>query len=150
MKPQIQHLRGLIIAQVFLVLASLIERRTFNVSVPSWLRDIMMNPRMYIPLEGEDAVTNALMLLVLSHVLSMLGLWHLYRPARNAYVITGALLMLTHLLFADPFVTSGVGMVLGQLSDVISGITIALLYFTDLSFYFAPEKATISGSSSSA
>jgi hypothetical protein len=148
MKPQLHHLRRLIIAQVILLLAVVVEGRIFDSSVPSWLREVMMNPRMHVPPQAEEVVLNGLLLLIIVHGLSLLGLWHLWRPARTLYFVTGVLLLLSSLLFADPLVTSGVGTLLGQLSEVLSGVMLALLYFTDLSVYFTVEKASASTSHS--
>lgn len=97
------------------------------------------------PTTPMEVVLMALMFpLLAAVVVSWIGLWQLWRPARLIYVISAAVGLVWEAL-AGPQVSSGIGSALLTLGSIVTGAILALVWFSPLSAAFERPGAAPPG-----
>jgi hypothetical protein len=73
-------------------------------------------------------------------IISLIGLWNFWPPARWLY---GTTILLSVLLtgLSGPFVVSALTNTLGYIENVLSGLILAVVYFSPIKEYFEPRSA---------
>jgi hypothetical protein len=124
-------LRVLIVAQFVTGVASLVVSQIATPSSTAALRD-KAEPFEYgfSPFVGQILLAIFVVFFVAA-VVSWIGLFLFWRPARLLFVITTLLLLLPTLL-GGPHINAGVSAMLGEIVSIITGVILALVYFSPL------------------
>ena len=132
-------LRQLVVAEIALaavfVTVELIAERFLPGPLRQWMAEQWDDSGPF-----ELVILAALVPLLVALVVSWIGLWRLWRPARRIYLlvlIAGVLLEAA----MGPTVTSGPGAALSALQSAVSGFIVALIYVTPLSAAFERPQA---------
>jgi hypothetical protein len=128
-------LRTLIVAEVGLVVLSVVGSLLTESLLPEPLR-------AYVETEFEGDITTREVAMILAAIplvvlwlVSSIGLFFFWRPARFLYVVT----MIFGLLatpFFGPYVDAGLGAMLESAGTIISGVILALVYFSPVKELF--------------
>jgi len=137
--PTSGFLRTLIVAEIGLVIVSVVVSMVTESTLPEPLR-------AYLEAEVEADITtwDLVMLatgipLLILLIVSSVGLFFFWRPARVLYSITMAAgLVMTP--FFGPYVDSGWGTMFDQAAIVVSGAILALIYFSPLKVLYERPK----------
>jgi len=140
--PLITYFRTLLALHVLLIVGELTSGQLTTSTLPEPLRNYLelqyKNPENTIGpnLEALSWVSLFGMSLLL---VSMIGLWVLWRPARMLF--TAYLLCLAvAIVLAGPLVESSLTSVLAFMNTIISGLILGMIYFSPLREHFdAPE-----------
>ena len=128
-------LRQLVVAEVVLIVVLVIVEFIAERFLPRPLRE-WTDAQWDDDLAPVEVLTLVIALpLLVGLVVSWVGLWRLWRPARRIYLLVligGALLQ----VIMGPVVMSGPGAALSTLQSAVSGLIIALIYLTPLSAAF--------------
>ena len=139
--PSRGFLRSLIIAEIGLGVIGVVVSLLTESLLPEPLR-------AFVEAEAEaDISTREIVMLataipgIILFVVSSIGLYFFWRPARTLYVIT-IVFGLLWTPFFGPYVDAGWGTVFEEATIIISGIILALIYFSPLKDYFDKPKVT--------
>jgi hypothetical protein len=128
-------LRTLIVAEVGLVVLSVVGSLLTEVLLPEPLQ-------AYLETEFEGDLTTfevamlvAAVPLVILWLVSSIGLFFFWRPARLLYVVTMIFGMLATPFFG-PYVDAGLGAMLEDAATIMSGVILALVYFSPVKELF--------------
>ena len=137
-------LRVLIVTEIAMaaaaVIAALVEQRFLPEPLRHWLEQDAERP-----LTTSEIVFAVLIVpLFGALVVSWIGLWRLWKPARRLYLFTVACGMAATLL-TGPQVSSAIGSALSTAASMATGAIIALVYFSPLSVAFERPRAAPPG-----
>ena len=129
--PSKGFLRTLIVAEIALVIISVVVSLLTESSLPEPLR-------AFLKAEFEAEITVRAMTMIIATIPlfvlmlgSSIGLFFFWRPARILYLIVTAVgLLLTP--FFGPYVDAGWGSTLEEAATIVSGVILALIYFSPL------------------
>ena len=128
-------LRTLIVAEVGLVVLSIVGSLLTESLLPEPLR-------AYVATEFEGEITTrdvamvaAAVPLLILWLVSTIGLFFFWRPARMLYVVT-MIFGLLAMPFFGPYVDVGLGAMLEDAATIISGVILALVYFSPVKELF--------------
>ena len=142
--PSKVFLRTLIAAEVALCIISVVVSLLTESALPDPLR-AFLDAEAKAEMAARDmmlfaAATPLFILLVVSSV----GLFFFWRPARILYLIdTVAGLVVAP--FFGPYVDAGWGTALGEVATIVSGVILALIYFSPLKDLYEKPKAVPQG-----
>ena len=138
--PSKGFLRILVVAEIVLGIISIVVSLLTESSLPEPLR-------AFLDAESEAEITGREMILlaaaiplIILLIVSSIGLFLFWRPARILYLIT----IVTGLLltpFFGPYVDAGWGTTFQEAAIIVSGIILTLIYFSPLKDLY--EKPTI-------
>lgn len=137
-------LRTLIVAEVAIMVLSIAVEIIAEQFLPEPLRAWLERE-----VESPTTVADVVLLLVAlpllaAIVVSWVGLWRLWRPARWIYLLAVVAALLLEAV-AGPWIYSGPGAALSTAQSLISGMIVALVYFTPLSAAFQRPAAAPPG-----
>ncbi|MEK7855071.1 MAG: hypothetical protein AAB288_03200 [Acidobacteriota bacterium] len=140
--PSRGFLRTLIVAEIFLGIISIFVSLLTESSLPEPLR-------AFLEAESEAEVTAREMMmlavgipLIVLLFVSSIGLFFFWRPARILYLITvGIGLLLTP--FFGPYVDAGWGTTFEEAAVIVSGVILALVYFSPLKDLYEKPKIAV-------
>jgi hypothetical protein len=137
-----RSLRILIIAQLVLIVLSIVVAFTSESSLPEPLRayeqarsDVDMTIRHWVLL-GTGV------LLIVGLLVSSIGLMVFWRPARPLYLATN-IAMIAWTPFAGPYVTAGWVQAIDGVSLITIGVVLALIYWSPLSDLYEKPKSAV-------
>ncbi len=94
----------------------------------------------------KDGIASVLLILIfLLNFISSVGLWKLKIWSKNLYVISTFGISIS-MIFLGPTVETGIVTGIGELSIIIAGIIIGILYFSELKLDFKKENEFLSQS----
>ena len=133
-------LRVAILAEILLAAVGLMAEIVLEPRLPEPLRN-------YLAAEGEKSwsTIHTVMLvlavpMLIAAVVSWIGLWRLWRPARPIYLyLSIAGLLLT--AFLGPSVASAVGSMFSDACTLTAGFILGLIYFSDLRHQFERRES---------
>ena len=136
--PTKRLLRALIIAEILVGIISIVVSLATEFLLPEPLKT-------FVDREGEGRLTTREIVMLVAAIplinlllLSSIGLFFFWRPARILYLIAmGYGLVLTP--FFGPYVDAGWGTILEEIAVIISGVILALVYWSPLKQLY--EKA---------
>jgi hypothetical protein len=135
-------LRTLIVMEIVLGFTSVVVSFITEPMLPEPLR-------AFVNAESEEAITAYDMILlafgiplILLFLVSSIGLFLFWRPARILYVVTIVAGFVLTPIFG-PYVDAGWGRIFEDAAVVVSGVILGLVYFTPLrEMYDRPARAT--------
>jgi hypothetical protein len=131
-----QWIRGLVALEIVLGVGEAVTLELTQSRLPLELREYLEAAAESELTPREIAALAAVIPLLVLLVVSWIGLWRLWRPARRLYFIaTVSSLALIPLL--GPHVDAGWSQLLGEMGSVVSGALLALLYFSPARRFFA-------------
>lgn len=139
--PLTQFFRRLLLLYILFNVAEVI----FAVITISWLPDALrkFEESRYTAAEADPELIFLSSLRLLTTVLftiSLVGLWKFWQPARWLF---GTTLLLSILLagLAGPFVTSALTFTIIYIESILSGLILALVYFSPIKEFFEKPAA---------
>ena len=113
------------------------------------LEDTLPNEiRLYIARNDKAEMTSVQMVgygiglvLLAGMIVSWIGLWRLWRPARTIYAACWLLGILLYLVMEPAYYYTPVGVILSEYSTLAGGFVLGLLYFSDVSVHFSRANA---------
>ena len=138
---KVNTFRALVILDIVIALLGVAADYAFESQLPQALRDYQAaegeadfenNPQMWVLIFG------GLCVLTLG-IISTIGLLVLWRPARLLYTLTFVLSWPLYVL-AGASVTTGTAHMLYDMSSVLAGVILGLIYFSPLKVHF--ERGT--------
>ena len=135
-------LRTLIIAQFVLGIASIVSSELAASSLPDALRVASEHSEYDFSPAVLQTLLVIFILFVVLAVISWIGLFVFWRPARFLYFITVILLLLPTLL-GGPHVGTGLSAMLAETVSIITGIILALIYFSPLKELYEKRQTDV-------
>lgn len=134
-------LRRLILAEVVCGLTSVVFDLALEDSLPAEIR-------RYIA-RSDQATLSAVQvigyglgsILLIGLMIGWIGLWRLWRPARRIYTICWLLGVPLYLLIEPVLYYTPLGAMFSEYSVLAAGMTLGVVYFSDLSLHFAVPNA---------
>lgn len=134
-------LRTLIIAEIGIGIVSIVVSLITESMLPEPLRAFLEAESEAEITARELVMVTAAIPLIILLLMSSIGLFFFWRPARTLYLIT-VVLGLAMTPFFGPYVDAGWGTTFEEVAVIISGVILALVYFSPLrDFYEKPKIA---------
>jgi hypothetical protein len=131
-----QLLRLTILLQACCALATLVLDAVFHARLPAEILEYALRAEE-APLSLVQQIGYGLGLLVLlGFIGSLIGLWKMQPSARSLYTVCLIVSLLLFFVLEPAYCFSAPGFAVSQCALLVSGFTLALLYFSDLSVQF--------------
>ncbi len=134
-------LKWVILVGVACALGSVVLENILEDTLPSEIRQ-------YIARNDNAEMTSVQMVgygfgvvLLAGMIVSWIGLWRLWRPARTIYTACWLSAILLYLAMEPAYYYTPVGVMLSEYSTLAGGFVLGLIYFSDLSVHFSRAKA---------
>lgn len=137
--PSKGFLRTLIVAEFALTIIGAVVSLLTEPLLPEPLRDFLAAESTAEVTAREIIMFAAAIPLLILLLVSSIGLFFFWRPARILYVITIAAGLLVAPFFG-PYVDAGWGTTFGDAAMIVSGVILALIYFSPLKDLYEKPK----------
>lgn len=134
-------LRGLVLVEVACGVSSAVLDLVFENTLPAEIRQYVARAEN-TPLSTVQMAGYVWgVILSIGMIVSLVGLWKLWGPARQLYTGCWLLGVPVYLLIEPVFYYSPVGAMLSEFSVLAAGMILGVIYFSDLSAHFERSAA---------
>lgn len=135
----VRILRTLIVCELLMFIITLVVDSMTLHQLPKAIQEYnqQLDSAPLTTVQSFFAVVAILMLI--SIVISWVGLWRLWRPARSIYTITLIIGILSSPFF-DQTIMSPVAGSLDEIASICTGLILGLLFFSDARHHFDKKK----------